>query len=75
MGGFKAKKEAASISKVPKDEYLPLVSAHAGYELVALVNRLKKAPQVTGALKTVESQAGAGAGADIFSDFVVGPPT
>ena len=75
MGPAPSRNPAAGLSNVPKDEYLPLVSAHAGYELVALVNRLKKAPQVTGALKTVESQAGAGAGADIFSDFVVGPPT
>ena len=75
MGRRDAPKAAASISEIPKDKYLPVVCAHAGYELVTLVNRLKKAPQVTGALKTVESQAGAGAGADIFSDFVVGPPT
>ena len=61
---------------IRKDQYLPVVHAHTGYDLITMINKLKKAPLVTQALKKDEGNTGYGAdGGDLFDDFMGGPST
>ena len=61
-----------------KDEYLPLVCTATGYHFVNMVNKLKKAPKVTHALKAAAGGQGGGYGADegdLLGDFFGGSST
>lgn len=55
------------------DEKIPRLSKTAGFELLTLVTKLRKAPLVTHALKKDSKGTGYGADSgDIFADFFGG---
>jgi hypothetical protein len=63
-------REKESKNKQDQDELLPLVTHGTGYEIIKIIPKLKKAPQVTKAQNSSNTAGGYGADeSDIFNDF------